>query len=107
MFGGIYRFIYALLYTYNLSFENDKKNGKNISLNDKTQDEIFALLKMKSNRIIDFTHLMSFALKWDLNHVNNNYIYQIIPTNTIKQNEEKKSVSDDIRNQLQNINSLY
>ena len=38
------------------------------------------------------------------NSYNNNYIYQIIPTNTIKQNEEKKSVSDDIRNQLQNIN---
>ena len=82
---GIYRFIYALLYTYNLSFENDKKNGKNISLNEKTQDEIFALLKVKSNRIIDFTHLMSFALKWDLNHVNNNYIYQIIPP-SIKKN---------------------
>ena len=38
------------------------------------------------------------------NSYNNNIIYQIIPTNTIKQNEEKKSVSDDIRNQLQNIN---
>ena len=82
---GIYRFIYALLYTYNLSFENDKKSGKNISLNDKTQDEIFALLKVKSNRIIDFTHLMSFALKWDLNHENNNYIYQKIPP-SIKKN---------------------
>ena len=36
------------------------------------------------------------------NNINNNY--QILPFISNKQNEEKKSVSEDIRNQLQNIN---
>lgn len=81
---GIYRFIYALLYTFYVNIEDDKKNGKNIALTDKTQDELFAFIKEKTKKIIDFTQLMNFAHKWGLNHSNNKFQYQNIPPSITK-----------------------
>ena len=83
---GIYRLVYALLYFCSLSFEDDQKSQKNqIQKEKKSKEELMNLLKEKSNKITDFVYLMDFALKWELKHTNNNYIYQVVPSN-IKKN---------------------
>jgi len=83
---GVYRIIYALLYFCSLSIESDQKNEKNnIKKEKKSKEELLALFKEKSNKITDFVNLMDFALKWELKHTNNNYIYQVVPS-SIKKN---------------------
>ena len=83
---GVYRIIYALLYFCSLNIESDQKAEKNnIPKEKKSKEELLALFKEKSNKITDFVYLMDFALKWELKHTNNNYIYQVVPS-SIKKN---------------------
>ena len=78
---GIYRLIYAIICFSNLLLEEENLKDPNDAYikEKKTKEELLILFKEKSNKIKDIPTLIEFATKWNLTHINNNYIYQSVP----------------------------
>ena len=92
---GMYRIIYALLNFSSLNLEEGIKNGK-INLQkekeNKNKEAVYEIMKSVSNKLIDFGNLMDFALKWNLTHLNNNFMYQVIPSSYKKNSYDLKNL---------------